>query len=235
MSAPMSLRPLLLALLLAPCVAWATEPPTTPADPTAPPAEPVPPAVDQARIGDNAVRGASGRIAVNQAAGIGNVQANLAAIALSPQGIGRAHAQARQQPASAADRSRTARVRIDGDAFAGSHGALAVNQVAGSGNAQANLFVVGQSPFGGASAAAVIAGLPGSAPTDIAPADDAALAAVAGEPTPESTDTIAPIRRARIADGAFRGSQGVVQVNQTAGVGNFSTNAIVLQLPGGTP
>ena len=28
---------------------------------------------------------------------------------------------------------------------------------------------------------------------------------------------------------------GVVQVNQTAGVGNQSTNAVVLQLPGGAP
>jgi hypothetical protein len=38
-----------------------------------------------------------------------------------------------------------------------------------------------------------------------------------------------------IADDAFRGSQGVVQVNQTAGVGNSSANAIVIQLPGGSP
>ena len=32
---------------------------------------------------------------------------------------------------------------------------------------------------------------------------------------------------------AFARSQGVVQVNQTAGVGNTSVNAVVLQLPGG--
>ena len=69
----------------------------------------------------------------------------------------------------------------------------------------------------------------------VAGVDDAALAGVAGDTTSGGAQPTSRPREAFIADDAFRGSQGVVQVNQTAGVGNASTNAIVLQLPGGTP
>ena len=197
-----------LALLLAPALAGATEPP----------------AEDRARIGEGVGHDVRGRIAVNQAAGSGNAQTNLAAIAFSAGGTGLVDMRASQHPATAVDRSRAAHAQIDDAAFAGSHGVLSINQVAGSGNAQANLFGIGQYPLDGTPGASAIDGL-----------DDAALAAVAGDTPSGSTDTTVRIRQARIADEAFRGSQGVVQVNQTAGVGNLSTNAIVLQLPGGTP
>ena len=62
-----------------------------------------------------------------------------------------------------------------------------------------------------------------------------ASAGVAGDTTSGGAQPTSRPSEAFIADDAFRGSQGVVQVNQTAGVGNASTNAIVLQLPGGTP
>jgi hypothetical protein len=205
------LRLLACALLFACGAAAATEPPAEP------------PGRDHAYIGGAAGSDASGRIAINQAAGSGNAQANLAGIALSATGTGLVELQAHQQTTSIADRSREARARIEGGAFAGTRGVLSLNQTAGSGNGQVNLFAVGQSGAG-VLVDAVITSL-----------DDAALATVAGQPVSESTDTTVPVRQARIADGAFRGSQGVVQVNQTAGVGNFSTNAIVLQLPGGTP
>ena len=198
-----------LVLLLALAAAWgarADEPPVPPAD--------------TARITDDALRGAGGRVAVNQAAGIGNTQANLAAIAAN----GAPSISAVQQPPEAtaldAVRGRAAGARVDAHAFAGGSGLLAVNQAAGSGNAQLNLFAVG-------------AGAP--ADVRLSALDDAALAAVAAPP---STGTTPPPpsapRTAVIADGAFRGDRGVLQVNQTAGVGNASTNAIVLSL-GSTP
>ena len=119
-------------------------------------------------------------------------------------------------PAAADDRA-----VIEGQAAAGTGGRIAVNQAAGTGNAQANLFAIGQL---GSPAVALVAGV-----------DDAALAGVAGDTTSGGAQPTSRPREAFIADDAFRGSQGVVQVNQTAGVGNASTNAIVLQLPGGTP
>ena len=184
--------------------------------------------IDQAVIEGAAVSGAQGRIAVNQAAGTGNAQANLGALATSDGGLGLVGVHAAQKPGatSPALRERDAAAHIQHGAFSGSQGVLSVNQIAGSGNAQANLFMVGQGPQG-----VVAAGVHG-----ISGIDDAALADVAGDANTTEGAVVPSWRReAVIADDAFRGSQGVVQVNQTAGVGNSSTNAIVLQLPGGTP
>ncbi len=173
---------------------------------------------DQAFIGDHAGAGSQGRIAVNQAAGTGNAQANLAAFAYSQDGVAMADTHS-LQTATPAQRAAAARATIDGTAFNGSSGALSLNQVAGSSNLQLNSIAIGNGGF-----------------SLVARADDAALAETAGAGTStEGTATATPDRRALIDTDAFRGSQGVVQVNQTAGVGNLSTNAIVLQLPGSTP
>ncbi|MCL1636011.1 hypothetical protein M2650_15410 [Luteimonas sp. SX5] len=173
---------------------------------------------DLAFIGDHAGAGSQGRIAVNQAAGVGNAQANLAAFAYSQEGIGLADANSLQS-ATPAQRAAAASATIDGTAFNGSSGALSLNQVAGSSNLQLNTIAIGTGGF-----------------SLIARADDAALSETAGAGTStEGTATATPDRHALIDTDAFRGSQGVVQVNQTAGVGNLSTNAIVLQLPGSTP
>ena len=104
-------------------------------------------------------------------------------------------------------------------AFADAHGLLSVNQSAGAGNAQANLFAVSR---GG-----MVSGL-----------DDAVLADVAGAASASADAAAAsssPLREASIAEGAFHGGQGVLQLNQTAGADNASANAIVLRLPGGLP
>lgn len=176
-------------------------------------------APDRTHVHDGAATGLSGRSAINLAAGTGNAQANLAAIAVAAGTAGQARLDATQRT-TAGDRQRAAHAGIEGQAFAGSHGLLSLNQAAGSGNAQLNLFAIGD-------------GTAVSAMRDIAGLDDTALAAVTGDTATEGAAAPPAIREARIDSGAFRGSQGVVQVNQTAGVGNASTNAIVLQLPGG--
>lgn len=189
----------------------------------APVAFAAPPARDHADIAADTGTHASGRIAVNQAAGAGNAQANLAAMA-NGASIEQARVDARQAT-QAGDRSRAARAHIGTDAFAQSSGLLSVNQAAGSGNAQLNLFALG----GHASASAA------QQVSDVlydSALDDRALSSVTGDNAGRPIGTAPPARDARIDAGAFRGSAGVVQVNQTAGVGNASVNAIVLQLPG---
>lgn len=177
------------------------------------------PPLDRAVIGD-AGRGLDGRAAINQAAGQGNAQANQAALALTPDGVALATASAHQRlerpdPVAAA---RNAQARIDAGAFAGASGLLQLNQSAGAGNAQLNQFALAR---GGMSAAAL---------------DDAALAQIAGPPSAPLENRRAPsLRDAAIADDAFRGGHGVLQLNQTAGAGNASVNAIVLRLPGSAP
>lgn len=216
----MSLRLLLLAPLALSAPAIAQQGPVPSSLTEAAPA-------DAASISDDAGRDLGGRAAINLAAGSGNAQANLAAIALSAGGLGMTTLQIQQDlpmsPEQVAElRQRDASARIGGHAFAGSAGLLSINQVAGGGNAQLNVFALGNA---GAAIAA-------SGPTGL---DDAALAAVAGSNPTEGAEAPRGLRQVEIADGAFHGSQGVVQVNQTAGVGNVSANAIVLQLPGGTP
>jgi len=171
-------------------------------------------------VGNVAASNTSGRIAVNQASGFGNAQANIAAIALSPDGVAQVDVQALQQAGSGEPFGNAdTHALIDGSAFAGGHGVMSVNQAAGTSNLQLNVIAIG-----------------GAGMVGIARASDAALAATAPAGTStEGTVTVAPERRAAIDLDAFRGAQGVVQVNQTAGVGNLSTNAIVLLLPGSTP
>jgi hypothetical protein len=167
-----------------------------------------------ARIQADAGVRSSGRIAVNQASGSGNAQANLATLALAADGRSWAAINATQ--ATTPDRNAVldADASIAGNAFAGGTGVFAVNQAAGNGNLQVNAFALG------ASAITV---------------HDAVLAQAAGDTSTERTDTVVQVRRASIDADAFRGGQGVVQVNQAAGIGNLSTNAIVLQLPGSAP
>lgn len=189
------------------------------------PATDAPAVAERARIADDVGRRASGRIAINQAAGTGNAQVNLAALAFAPDGAGIALLQSRQA-VQVHDRNRDASARIEGHAFLTSEGLLSINQAAGAGNAQANLIAVGQGDagFAGLALSLSVTGL-----------DDAALAAIAGDTAPEGGATAPPLREAVIAGAAMRESRGVVQVNQTAGVGNRSANAIVLLLPGGSP
>jgi hypothetical protein len=190
-----------------------------------PATEPAPMPVNRAHMGDDAGRRPSGRIAINQAAGTGNAQINLTAIALTPDGLGLVGLQSRQT-VLAGTRDRDASARIDGDAFGATDGLLSINQAAGAGNAQANLIAIGQGGAGLASLglAQGIAGL-----------EDAALASIAGDAPIEGPAAATPLREAVIAGGALRDTRGVTQINQTAGVGNRSANAIVLLLPGGSP
>ncbi|MEH6418250.1 hypothetical protein [Pseudomonas sp. CGJS7] len=178
------------------------------------------PGRDSARIGAVG-RASDGRAALNQAAGTGNAQANLAAIATAPDGLALTATRARQRvdfdPGAA---QRAASTRIETHAFADHAGLLQLNQSAGAGNAQLNAFDLAR----GASTA-TIAGLDDSALANVA-ADTAAIAPTQAAHAP---------REALIADDAFRGGQGVLQLNQTAGTGNASVNAIVLRLPGGVP
>ncbi|WP_363799686.1 hypothetical protein ABU614_05915 [Lysobacter firmicutimachus] len=177
------------------------------------------PARDQARIEAGAAQRLQGRAAVNQAAGSGQMQANLATIAHASDGLALADAQLSQHGVAGAASVRDAVAHIAAGAFADAHGLLSVNQSAGAGNAQANLFAVSR---GG-----MVSGL-----------DDAVLADVAGAasaPADAAAASSSPLREASIAEGAFHGGQGVLQLNQTAGADNASANAIVLRLPGGLP
>jgi hypothetical protein len=174
---------------------------------------------DTSRIEGSAASHLDGVASVNVAAGAGNAQANLRAVGMADRGLAQTLA-LQSTDATGADRSRAAQALITGAALSDARGVLGVNQAAGAANAQANLLAIGHAATLGF----------------VQRVDNAALAATAA-PTAAGDAPLmpAPVREARIDAGAIASPRGVVQINQTAGVGNASANAIVLQLPGGAP
>ena len=175
---------------------------------------------DSSRIDGQAGAAAQGLMGVNAAAGTSNAQANVRAIALGQDA--RAVASAQQAiDATGVDALRDAQALLGGGAFESTQGVLGLNQAAGGANAQLNLLAIGTD------AMAVFG----------QQIDNAALAATRADAAPATAGapSTAPLREARIDGTAVRAPAGVVQINQTAGVGNASANAIVLRLPGSTP
>lgn len=174
---------------------------------------------DASRLDGRAAQGVSGVASLNLAAGTGNAQANVRAIASGEGGLALAHA-TQSVDVAGADLGRDAQVVISGGALGRASGIVGLNQAAGTGNAQANLLAIG----------------PVALASFVQQVDNDALAATSAPTTAATAPSGASgLREARIDAGAIAAPSGVLQINQTAGVGNASTNAIVLQLPGGTP
>ena len=167
-------------------------------------------AAQRSVIGAGALGDTRGAVNVNVTAGRANVQANAGAIALHG-GDGRVGVGQRTAAGASSER---ARARIGAGAFRRARGWIAVNQSAGGGNAQSNAMVIE-------------IGIDGAA------LEDGELATVGtaqrNGPASPGTDDERSLE-ARIEPGAFRGAQGIVQVNQAAGSGNATTNRFGLSV-----
>ncbi|KKA04785.1 autotransporter adhesin [Pseudomonas ogarae] len=153
----------------------------------------------------------TGNFNVNQAAGDQIQQTNARAIAIG------SHAQAstsvQQRVDTQANPSMNATARIGGQSFTNGNGVLGVNQSAGANNQMANVMRVGIS----------------AQPQSI---DDSALSQQNVALLPNSGATGAPTgsRQVVTSDQAFTGSRGVIQVNQSAGVGNRMANTLSIRV-----
>jgi len=171
------------------------------------------------RIDGHAMQGATGATAANLSAGDFNQQANLRAIAKG----GQAQIQSQQwQQDNRADRPYVALASIGGSAYGGGQGLASINQASGSGNAQLN---------------AIAAGL---ATQGIRETTDGALSAAvsASAGGQQADDRDMPgggLRAVAVEASAMQGYRGVLQLNQAAGSGNATGNALVLSLPGSPP
>lgn len=167
--------------------------------------------IDIAVISDSSFGAARGSVLVNVAAGNGNVQANVAAIAAGSAlrlkrftqqtdavGVGGGHA------------------TIQDTAFSGAAGLLQINQSAGTGNAQGN-------------AAIIRINVPLSEMND----DALAAALPVQQTSPGSTRGVGVTDTANADKGAFSHSRGIVQINQSAGAGNSTANGFILQVQKG--
>ena len=168
-------------------------------------------------IADRALAGASGAIAVNQAAGDLNMQANVRALASGEHAD--ASATARQLRSNDRfDTPRQASVGSRGQALSGTSGIVAINQASGSGNAEINL---------------VTAVLAAQGIRETGDEGLSFVSASAGEQN--STDPGASANGARsvaVEATALQGFNGVLQLNQVAGSGNAASNQLALDFRG---
>lgn len=152
-----------------------------------------------------------GNLAVNQAAGDQQQQINSRAIAIGTQA--QAGGSLKQKLTTGADRSVNATTTIGGSSFSNGNGALGVNQSAGANNQMINAMRISIS----------------AQPQSI---DDSVLSQqnVALLPDSGATDASKGSRQVVTSDQAFTGSRGVIQVNQSAGVGNRMANTLSIRV-----
>ena len=152
-----------------------------------------------------------GNLMMNQAAGDQQQQINNRAIAIGSEAS--ATGSITQKITTPADRSMNATSSIGGNSFSNGNGALGVNQSAGANNQMINAMRISVS----------------AAPQSI---DDSALSQqnVALLPNSGATGTSQGSRQVVTSDQAFTGSRGVIQVNQSAGVGNRMANTLSIRV-----
>ena len=171
------------------------------------------------RIDGDALRGASGSIAVNQAAGDANLQANLRAIAVGTHTVAEV-ASLQRQTRNVADAPIHASVVIGGRALQGASGIASINQAGGSGNTQLNTVSVALAQQGIREASDAFLASSGIT--------SAAGAHTVTEPGASKTQT----RKVGVEATALQGFEGVLQLNQVAGMANATENLLQVTVQG---
>ena len=169
-----------------------------------------PPVINNAEI-DNSGMQYQGNLSVNQAAGDQQQQANARAIAIGHDAS--ATVQIRQRLRGLVDPTIDANSSIQGDSFSHGNGVLGVNQSSGANTQQANALRISIS----------------TQPQSI---DDSVLMQqnVALVNNSDPTGSAPGYRQVATSDQAFTGSRGVIQLNQSAGVGNRMANTFSVRV-----
>lgn len=166
--------------------------------------------VNNASTIDNSGRAYQGVLSVNQAAGSQQQQINGRALAIGAN----ATTHFRQyQELDGIDPSMNAQASIEGSAFSNGSGVLGVNQSAGAGTQQINSFRVS------------ISSGTQSLDDSILAQQNVVLSQNSGTAEASPGERVVAIDRQ-----AFAGSSGVVQLNQSAGVGNRMANSVSIRV-----
>ena len=168
----------------------------------------------QSLIGSGAVTGATGVVAINEAAGLDNAQANQGVITNGQMPFNLIGS---SQSASTNAKTTAARSDIGSNAFSNTSGLIEVNQSAGVGNLQRNSALIGAAPVEGEIVA-----------------DGVLSATTAKNGGSVGSGQNHDAREVSIGPDALRNVSGIVQINQAAGTGNVSSNSFVLRPPAGT-
>ena len=172
--------------------------------------------LDNSNISGQALQGINGVSATNMAAGDLNLQANLRVLASGQ--IAQTAIQARQLPRdNNASAPLNASAIIGGHAYANGQGIASINQASGNGNAELN---------------AVAATLAQQGIRETTDGYLSAVSASAGGQSPGNphTQTVQTggTRSVAVEASAMFGFQGMLQLNQIAGSGNATSNALLL-------
>lgn len=171
---------------------------------------------DEVTIPGAGTAGASGRLAVNAAAGSSNQQINAAVASIGDISWGIAGVHQRMAGPDGGDRS--TRIVVEGNAFAQSSGLVGINAAAGTQNQLANVAVLSIGRIGAISDELLEQSRASTEPNG----------STGG--TGDRNDAVA------VGNDAFRDSSGLVQVNLIGGERNSSANTFVLNVSaGGTP
>ncbi|MCY1338328.1 hypothetical protein D9M69_241830 [compost metagenome] len=155
--------------------------------------------------------GYNGVLSVNQAAGQYQQQSNARAIAVGD-GSSASVGQRQNLQIEAPDTAMNASASIHGAAFSGGSGVVGVNQSAGAGTQQINALRISVN----------------AAPVSLD--DDMWSQTAACTQNASPADSTTGERQVVTDDQAFVGSRGVVQLNQSAGVGNRMVNTLSIRV-----
>ncbi|MCS3419466.1 hypothetical protein M2399_004404 [Pseudomonas sp. BIGb0450] len=159
---------------------------------------------DNTAVIDNSGQQYGGVVSINQAAGNQQQQINSHAIVVG----GQAHDSLNQNLNGKADASLNATATIQGSSFSNGNGVLGINQSAGANTQMINAVRISINPG------------PQSIDDSVLSQQNTTLITDSGfTPTTGSRQVVT-------SDQAFTGSRGVVQVNQSAGVGNRVANTL---------
>lgn len=171
------------------------------------------------RIDGRALSNTSGVIAVNQAAGDLNLQANVSSMAVGEKADASVSANQFQRN-NTFDVPLHASAVLGGQALNGSSGMASINQVSGSGNAEVNSVV----------AALAQQGIRET--TEEALASTGSVASAGGQES--SRDVMSPgTRKVGVEATALLGFDGILQLNQIAGSGNTTGNQLAISVQTG--
>ena len=173
------------------------------------------------RIEDRAFTGANGAIAINMAAGDLNHQANLRSVAVGALASASVGALQRGQ-ANVATAPTHASAVISGNAFQGASGLVSINQASGAANAELNAVAVALAQRGIR-----------ETPDALLASADFASAGLQAIPEPGAART--QTRGVGVERSALQGFDGVLQLNQAAGMGNATENRLLISTHGSLP
>lgn len=159
-------------------------------------------------ISGNALRGVTGAVNVNIAAGDHNLQSNSGAIAIGSHALAN-NIVVQQVKANNSLEPDRASVRIRDNALSQSTGWISINQAAGTQNVQSNSMSVALDVRGSSLTSENLSQV---------------LSGGSGQ------DSRSSRRDVEVETSAFRGTSGVVQVNQSAGKGNATSNSFSFRM-----